>query len=396
MKPRTLLPLSVAVAVVGATLLLLAPDARAQTPTADQNIQPPKRGDVALKIEPGLAVPLTQPQSQLFKVGVGETIKVMFVLNKYLDVGPSATFLFLPAKTASPAEGGTAWTAGGSLRVKRPQNAPDNDSFYGVSPWADIDALYVRTDGLDRPGFAVAAGLSAPVGESRAFWIGPFVRYMQIMQPNHSGFNNDDAKILSLGISLEVGAGVKRPVAPVVTPSPIVRTNTVVVTKEVVSCLDRDKDGLPDSADRCPDVAGPIENSGCPVYKKLVVTKTKLELKEKIFFAYDKAILQDVSFPVLDEVVLALNDNKSFKVAVEGHTSSEGGVEHNQTLSSGRAEAVLDYLVAHGIAKDRLTSKGFASTVPIDSNKTVAGRENNRRVEFTVQFSILNDGSKQP
>jgi outer membrane protein OmpA-like peptidoglycan-associated protein len=81
-------------------------------------------------------------------------------------------------------------------------------------------------------------------------------------------------------------------------------------------------------------------------------------------------------------------------VQVEGHTSSEGSDDHNQTLSEKRAAAVLDYLEAHGIAKERLVSTGFASSVPVDTNATIAGRENNRRVEFVVHFIILNDGSK--
>jgi OOP family OmpA-OmpF porin len=141
-------------------------------------------------------------------------------------------------------------------------------------------------------------------------------------------------------------------------------------------------------------VAGPPDNWGCPLYQKLVVKRDKLELKERIYFAWDQAVLQDVSFPVLDEVVQALKDNKGFRVQVEGHTSSEGSDDHNQTLSERRAEAVLDYLVAHGIGKERLLSTGFASSVPVDSNATIAGRENNRRVEFVVNFTILNDGSK--
>jgi OOP family OmpA-OmpF porin len=135
-----------------------------------------------------------------------------------------------------------------------------------------------------------------------------------------------------------------------------------------------------------------MENSGCPAYKRIVVTPDKLELKEKLYFAWDQAVLQDISFPVLDEVVQALKDNIGFRVQVEGHTSSEGADDHNQTLSEKRADAVLDYLVAHGIAKERLVSKGFSSSVPADTNATVAGRENNRRVEFVVHFLILNAG----
>ena len=107
-------------------------------------------------------------------------------------------------------------------------------------------------------------------------------------------------------------------------------------------------------------------------------------------FAYDKATLEPASFAILDEVVQALKENKRFRVQIEGHTDSSGGEVHNQTLSEGRAAAVLDYLASHGIAKDRLISKGFSSSVPISTNTTVQGRENNRRVEFVVHFILVN------
>jgi outer membrane protein OmpA-like peptidoglycan-associated protein len=166
------------------------------------------------------------------------------------------------------------------------------------------------------------------------------------------------------------------------------------VVQESVSCPDRDADGIPDNVDRCPDVAGPWENHGCPPYKKLVVQPDKLELKEKLFFDWDMATIQPESHAALDEVVQALKDNKSFKVQVQGHASSEGADDHNQDLSERRAEAVLDYLASHGVAKDRLSSKGFSSSVPAAGNDTAAGREKNRRVEFVVNFKIVTDGSK--
>ena len=346
---------------------------------------PGRMGDLALKVEPGVALPLTNPQSRIFKTGGGETIKALWVVNEYMDIGPSATFLALPSETAG-GEGGTAWTLGGSLRARRPRNA--SEEFLGVSPWLDADVLYVRTGHLNRPGFAAAVGLSVPVGRAHLFWVGPFARYFQIMQRERPGFDNNDAKILSLGVSLEVAMGAERRRA--ITAAAEVRT----VEKEIFLCPDRDNDGIPDNVDHCPDVAGPMDNWGCPPYKKLVVKKDRLELKEKLYFAWDQAVLQEVSFPVLDEVVQALNDNKGFRVQVEGHASSEGGDDHNQTLSEERAEAVLNYLVTHGIDRERLASKGFGSSVPLDTNDTIAGRENNRRVEFVVHFIILNDGSK--
>lgn len=98
---------------------------------------------------------------------------------------------------------------------------------------------------------------------------------------------------------------------------------------------------------------------------------------------------------MLDEVVQALKDNTGFRVQVEGHADSSGAYDHNQTLSEQRATAVLEYLAAHGIANSRLASKGFSSSVPLDTNGTVAGRENNRRVEFVVSFVILKSDGAQ-
>jgi outer membrane protein OmpA-like peptidoglycan-associated protein len=378
--------LSARAAITAAALLQFSPIAQASEVEASGYKPLPARiGDFALKVEPGVALALTDPQARIFKTGGGETIKALWVVNEFMDVGPSATFLTLPTE-ASGGEAGTAWAFGGSLRFRRPRNA--TQTFLAISPWADADVLYVRTGERNRPGFAAAAGVSVPIGRARVFWIGPFVRYLQIMQRERAGFDNNDAKILSIGVSLEFGLGVERERAVVAA------TQVRTIDRETFFCPDRDQDGVPDNVDHCPDVAGPMDNWGCPAYKKLVVKKDKLELKEKLYFAWDQAVLQDESFPMLDEVVQALNDNKSFRVQVEGHASSEGAYDHNQTLSEKRAEAVLDYLVVHGIDKGRLFAKGFGSSVPLDTNATIAGRENNRRVEFVVYFTILTEGSK--
>jgi outer membrane protein OmpA-like peptidoglycan-associated protein len=352
--------------------------------------------DVSLKLEPGVAIPLTAPQSQIYNPGVGQSVKALFGLTPYLDLGPSTTFLLLPAATKG-AESGVAWGFGAGLRLKRPHDA---ESFHGISPWLDVDAFYVRTGDLNRPGLDAAVGLSVPIGESRTFWVGPFVRYLQVIQPGRAGFDNSDAKTLTVGISFEVGSGIDRKpevvaAAPAQCPAAAAcpapaPAEVRMVTKEV--CSDTDGDGIPDNVDHCPNVSGPMDNWGCPVYQKLVVKRDKLELKEKLYFAWDQAKLEPASYPVLDEVVLALKDNKEFRVQIEGHTDSSGGETHNQTLSKERAEAVLQYLAAHGIASDRLISKGFSSANPTDTNTTAAGRENNRRVDFVVHFIIVKDG----
>jgi outer membrane protein OmpA-like peptidoglycan-associated protein len=374
--------------IIGAALLLLAPIAWAEeVEPAVGDPLPTQPGDFSLRVEPGLALPLGAPQSDIFNVGGGQSIKAMWGLSRYFDLGPSVTFLALPTEEPPDDGLGTAWAFGAGLRLKRPHDAL-RDGFRAISPWIDFDLLYVRTGDLNRFGYDIGAGLALPIGRSRVFWLGPFVRYFQITQPNPDGFDNHHAKILSIGLSLEVGSGIERQ------PEAVAAAETCAAGKETYFCPDRDADGVPDNVDRCPDVAGPMDNWGCPAYKNVVVKRDKLELKEKIQFAWDQAVLQPVSFPLLDEVAQALKDNKGFRVEVEGHASSEGGDEHNQTLSEQRAQAVLDYLVAHGVKKERLGSKGFSSSVPIDSNVTSAGREANRRVEFVVYFIIVNEGSK--
>ncbi|MDP3156056.1 MAG: OmpA family protein [Archangium sp.] len=341
-------------------------------------------GDFSLKIESGVVIPLTTPQSQLFMVGGGQTIKAMWALNEYLDLGPSITFMGLQNQADSD-KVGTAWNFGASLRLQRPHH---HETLLGISPWVDVDALYVRTGALNRPGFAAAVGAAIPLGEKRVFWIGPFARYTHVIQLDRPGYDNHDAKLLTIGLSLEVGSGVRREAVAVAPEIRTINTNT-----ETFSCPDRDGDSIPDNVDHCPEVAGPMDFWGCPAYKKLVVKKDKLELREKLYFAWNAALLDKESLDTLDEVAQALKDNKNFRVQVEGHTSSEGGDDHNQSLSEARAQAVLEYLVAHGVGKERLIAKGFGGSVPRDTNTTSEGRDNNRRVEFVVNFIIINPGT---
>lgn len=195
-------------------------------------------------------------------------MKALFGLTPYLDIGPTASFLMLPAATAG-AESGVVWALGGGLRLKGPHDAK---SASGISPWLDADAFYMRTGSLNRPGFDAAVGLGVPLGKERRFWAGPFVRYMQTLQPSRAGFDNRDAKILILGVSLEVGSGIEREREPAPAQDPVVVTKEVVVKRDVPFCPDQDKDGVPDSVDRCPDVAGTAETFGCPKYEKVVVT----------------------------------------------------------------------------------------------------------------------------
>jgi outer membrane protein OmpA-like peptidoglycan-associated protein len=118
---------------------------------------------------------------------------------------------------------------------------------------------------------------------------------------------------------------------------------------------------------------------------RVKVTERKLELLEKVYFETSRTSIKKTSLPLLDEVAQVLAANPAVKrVIIEGHTDDVGATAKNQALSEGRAASVRDYLVKKGVAGDRLESKGFGEARPIGDNKTPAGREANRRVEFVI------------
>jgi OmpA-OmpF porin, OOP family len=149
-------------------------------------------------------------------------------------------------------------------------------------------------------------------------------------------------------------------------------------------CPDTDGDGIPDHLDKCPTEYAKTPD-GCPVkYELIVVTKEKIELKQTIFFDLNKATIRSVSHALLNEVAAALRDNPTIRVRIEGHTDSSGSLRRNMKLSQDRADAVRAYLVAQGIDRERMETRGFGPSVAIADNRTQEGRDQNRRVEFVI------------
>jgi OOP family OmpA-OmpF porin len=148
--------------------------------------------------------------------------------------------------------------------------------------------------------------------------------------------------------------------------------------------LDNDKDGIADKDDKCPMEPG-VPPDGCPKkYNLVVVTDTKIELKQTVFFDTRKATIKKVSFALLTEVAQVLKDNPTFKVDIEGHTDSQGNDKFNLKLSQNRANSVQKFLIGKGVPAARMNPKGYGENVPIADNRTADGRAQNRRVEFVI------------
>lgn len=101
-----------------------------------------------------------------------------------------------------------------------------------------------------------------------------------------------------------------------------------------------------------------------------------------INFDSDSDVIRSESKPTLDLVASVLKANGDMKVTVEGHTDATSTPEHNQDLSTRRANAVKQYLVGAGIDASRLDAAGFGATKPVATNDNALGRAANRRVEL--------------
>ncbi len=151
-------------------------------------------------------------------------------------------------------------------------------------------------------------------------------------------------------------------------------------------CPDTDGDGIKDGDDACPNVAGVVANKGCPEVKEEVKQLFSKALTG-IQFETGKDIIKKSSFPILDQVVKVMFENPTYKLDIFGHTDNQGDAAKNLDLSQRRANAVEKYLLEKGVPQDRIVAvKGFGSTAPVADNGTPAGRAQNRRVEFKVEF----------
>jgi len=159
---------------------------------------------------------------------------------------------------------------------------------------------------------------------------------------------------------------------------------------------DDDNDGVANKFDKCAGTtAGTVvDGSGCPlkgpttvVRERVIVTeadrKVVNEAIKNLEFELGKATIASKSYSTLDRVA-ALLVEKNFSLKLAGHTDNTGSMALNLRLSKDRAEAVKAYLVSKGANASRIEATGYGPNQPIASNATAEGRQQNRRVEFSL------------
>lgn len=158
---------------------------------------------------------------------------------------------------------------------------------------------------------------------------------------------------------------------------------------------DDDGDGVANKFDKCPDTPSntKVDGAGCPlpevkpVVQQVVVTEADRrvvdEAIQNLEFDLGKSTLRPSSYASLNKVA-ALLIEKNFSLKLAGHTDNTGSLQTNLRLSKERAEAVKAYLVSKGANPSRIEATGYGPNQPIASNATAEGRQENRRVEFTL------------
>ncbi|WP_415835342.1 outer membrane exchange protein TraB, partial [Corallococcus soli] len=156
---------------------------------------------------------------------------------------------------------------------------------------------------------------------------------------------------------------------------------------------DGDSDGVVDRLDKCPDVpAGKRGRDGCPLARTV---GNKIVILEQVNFATDQDVILSESFPVLEEVARVMEVNpKLDRILIEGHTDSRASDSYNLELSKRRAASVKRFLIESGVAVERVCSQGFGRSKPVADNASEEGMALNRRVEFTIQPPV--DGPRPP
>ena len=215
--------------------------------------------------------------------------------------------------------------------------------------------------------------------------------------------NNPEGKSFMEELAGEMGCGFSISVDAIASDEDMVNfVKQVFLTTDA----DSDRDGVPDSLDKCPDtpIGVDVDESGCPKAVARVdsdgdgsfddvdecpdtpvgaiVDDRGCWVVKGVQFDYKKWNVKPQFNSNLDNIEDILKKNSSLNIRIEGHTDDVGSAKYNVGLSGKRAQAIKDYLAGKGIEPSRITTKGLGYSQPIADNDTPKGRSLNRRAEI--------------
>jgi outer membrane protein OmpA-like peptidoglycan-associated protein len=152
---------------------------------------------------------------------------------------------------------------------------------------------------------------------------------------------------------------------------------------------DNDKDGIPDVVDKCPNEPetfnGFEDEDGCPDKGSVIIENNTITILEKIKFMTGSAEILPESNRILDAVTTTLQHHPEFTLLeVAGHADERSSDQFNLQLTQARVNSVMRALIARGVDKSRLRSRGYGEYCPEDPGHNEEAWEKNRRVEFKI------------
>jgi len=120
-----------------------------------------------------------------------------------------------------------------------------------------------------------------------------------------------------------------------------------------------------------------------------------VNFQSQLLFNSGSSTLEPGSFDRLRSLATTLNNYPQSSIIIKGHTDAEGADDYNQRLSEERADRVRNFLIAEGVAPQRITAIGFGESMPVATNSTQAGKQQNRRVEVEIRpdRDVMNSGA---
>jgi outer membrane protein OmpA-like peptidoglycan-associated protein len=250
-------------------------------------------------------------------------------------------------------------------------------------PWIDGNMGVAHTGDVTRPAFDAHLGWDFRVSSllSSGLDVGPFVGYTQIFQPD-TEIRGTDARILTAGLSISLGAKEAQKMAPPKQEEPPKDPVEVQV-------LATDNDGEGAAEDVCPE-GKPLAEDGC--VNEIHIFENRILLDDVVHFEFGKAKVRWQSYAVVKRLAKFIIDHDEIvDVSIEGHTDEIGTEEYNQQLSVERAQAMRELLVLFGAPGRQLRITGFGkSKLKI---VTLKPEEANRRVELFVTVTRAAESS---
>jgi outer membrane protein OmpA-like peptidoglycan-associated protein len=336
------------------------------------------------------AFAVSSPQDSYFRPGALPSLAAFFPVTSRAAVGLRMRFGMLgnspshPVGVADPGPGGLI-TAALALRIDADATWVEADAGGGVTGFDPV------------PAWEIGIGHDFVVGDLA---VGPMVRYLRVMASDPMPMiDRGPASIVLLGVEARTGVPRRRHLeVDVAQPAPEVDHDPIAAVDR--SCVgddggtgcppaDRDHDGIPDAADRCPDdpetINGVEDQDGCPDQGAFEVKDDRIVLDERVLFDVNRARIKHGAKAVIDAIAQAWRVHPEWgHMEVEGHCDVRGPDTYNDWLSNERAARVREALIAAGMPAERIDSIGYGKTRPVDPGSTEEAHQRNRRVEFVI------------